>query len=235
MNNKKLKRYTIGFGDDGDWINNTSRSNSIHDSNIIIIPGGVDVSPTYYNEPRGLFTQVSEPSRRDIEESKALKYAFNEGLHGIGICRGAQLQCVMAGGKLIQHVTNHHSHHECKTIEGDTIVTNSIHHQMCYPWDLPKDEYIVLSWAENVSNKYLNGWNEDINFPDIAKTAEGNIIEPEVIWYPKKRWLGIQFHPEMMWFRNIHEEYTLSYLNQIINNVVNDPYYYHETYKHLVK
>jgi len=147
----------------------------------------------------------------------------------------AQLQTVMAGGKLVQHVTNHHHHHTCKTIDGDTIITNSIHHQMCYPWDLPTDEYIVLSWTEGISNTYLDGWDQEIKFPDIALTNEGKVIEPEIIWYPKKRWLGVQFHPEMMWFKSVEECYTLDYLNNVLNNVIDQPYYYHETHKHLTK
>ncbi len=85
---KQLKRITIGFGDDGDWIDNSIRTHNLKEADIIIIPGGVDVSPTYYNEPRGRYTQVGEPSNRDINESKALEYAFNEGLYAVGICRG---------------------------------------------------------------------------------------------------------------------------------------------------
>jgi len=88
MIKKRLKRYTVGFGDDGDWIDNTTRASSIHDADFIVIPGGIDVSPTYYKEPRGMYTQVGQPSNRDIHESKALRYSFNEGKYVIGICRG---------------------------------------------------------------------------------------------------------------------------------------------------
>lgn len=232
---KQLKRFTATYSDDGDWINNTKRARNLEEADIIIIPGGVDVSPTYYKEPRGAFTQVYHPSDRDIKESAALRYAFNEGKYAVGICRGNQLINVLAGGKLIQHVNNHHGQHVCNTIEGDTIRTNSIHHQMCYPWDLPTDEYIVLSWTEGISNTYLDGWDQEIKFPDIALTNEGKVIEPEIIWYPKKRWLGVQFHPEMMWFKSVEECYTLDYLNNVLNNVIDQPYYYHETHKHLIK
>lgn len=191
---KQLKRYTEGFGDDGDWIDNTIRVNNIKDADIVIIPGGVDIDTLLYNEPRGMFTQ--QPSLgRDEREIKALKTAYNEGKTGVLICRGAQLGTALAGGKLIQHVNHHMGTHDCKTLDDEIIETNSIHHQMCYPWDLPQDEYIVLSWTESLSDIYLNGYNQDIVFPEIAITDEGKIIEPEIIWYPKKRWLAIQFHP----------------------------------------
>ena len=225
---KELKRFTVGYGDDGDWILNSKLTNDIKGADIIIIPGGIDVGSSMYNEPRGHYTQAGEPGHRDEVESKALEYAFNEGLYGLGICRGAQLQTVLAGGKLVQHVTNHHGSHDCKTIDGDIIHTNSIHHQMCYPWDLPEDEYIVIAWTEGLSTTYLNGYNEEISFPNIALTEDGNVIEPEIIWYPKKRWLGAQWHPEMYWYKNVEENHALDYLNKVLQNVIQDPYYYHK-------
>jgi len=85
---KQLKRHTVTFGDDGDWIDNTIKAKNINEADIVIIPGGVDVSPTYYKEPKGIYTQASEPGYRDIHEGKALKLAFNEGKYAVGICRG---------------------------------------------------------------------------------------------------------------------------------------------------
>ncbi len=140
----------------------------------------------------------------------------------------AQLMTVLAGGKLIQHVSNHQGSHDCKTLTGDIIHTNSIHHQMCYPWNLPEDEYVVVSWTEGNSTCYLNGNDDEILFPDIALTENGEVIEPEIIWYPKKRWLGVQWHPEMYWYKNVEENHALSYLNTVLSNVMQDPYYYHK-------
>lgn len=88
---------------------------------------------------------------------------------------------------------------------------------MCYPWDV--DGYKLLGWSEDVSGSYLNGWNQQIEFPDIAKTAEGRIIEPEIIWYNKSRALGIQFHPEMMSYGGWP---IIDYLNKLIKRVYND-------------
>ncbi len=229
----KQTRFTIGYpgADDGDWIDNSVRVNNMQHADIIIGQGGVDINTDIYKEPRGIFTQL--PSyKRDTEDTYGLNFATNEGLIGVGICRNAQLMCALAGGRLIQHVNNHHGSHMCDTLDGDRLYTNSIHHQMCYPWDLPEDEYIVLAHTVGISDRYLNGYNEDIIFPEKA-LINGKIIEPEIVWYPKKRWLGIQFHPEMMWYKNIHEEATLSYLNNILKTVKNEPYFYHETYKQI--
>jgi len=197
MNKKnKLLRNTIAAyhtADDGDWIENTVRCNNSKHADIIIIPGGVDVDTAYYNEPRGKYTQTPYPSRDRLEEH-AIKYAWANGQYCIGICRGSQFQTILAGGKLIQHVTNHSGYHEVETIDNGPIHTNSIHHQMCYPWNLPEDDYIVLAYTLGNSTTYLDGWNNETEFPEIA-FENGLIKEPEIIWYPKLKSLAIQFHP----------------------------------------
>ena len=70
---------------------------------------------------------------------------------------------------------------------------NSCHHQMCYPYDLPKDEYEVLSWTEEISNKYVA--DAKVNFDETTLDENGAFKEPEMIWYPKTRCLGVQGHP----------------------------------------
>lgn len=74
---------------------------------------------------------------------------------------------------------------------------NSCHHQMCYPYNLKKDEYEVLSWTEGISRRYRAGI--ELEFPEFALDREGKFKEPEMIWYPKIRCLGVQGHPRNIW------------------------------------
>ncbi len=216
----KLKTYTVGYGDDGFWIEGSRNTNNIKEADILIIPGGLDINTELYGEARGKYT--GKPSlERDNKEIEAFKYAVEKGMMIVPICRGAQLSCVLSGGKLIQHVTNHSGDHECKTYDSDTILTNSIHHQMMYPWDIPADEYDLISWTESLSTTYLDGNDQEIEFPDIAK-INGKIIEPEIVWFKKTRTLAIQWHPEMLWYRNVAESYTLDYVNKLIRLAMED-------------
>jgi hypothetical protein len=59
---------------------------------------------------------------------------------------------------------------------------------MCNPFDLPKEDYRVLAWADNLSAIHLVENNIDLKVD----------IEPEVLYYPKSRHLGAQGHPEWM-------------------------------------
>lgn len=89
---------------------------------------------------------------------------------------------------------------------------NSCHHQLCYPYDLSKDEYEVLAWTEGLSKRYLADVPEEKLFPkEVALDEEGIIKEPEMIWYPKTRCLGVQGHPE--WGPG---KPALDYINKVI-------------------
>lgn len=73
---------------------------------------------------------------------------------------------------------------------------NSCHHQMCYPYNLPKDDYEVIAWTEEISNHYqVDKDAVDLDFPEHSLDDNGLFKEPEMIWYPKTRCLGVQGHP----------------------------------------
>lgn len=149
----------------------------------VVFTGGEDVDPSFYGSDanRKTFSNIA----RDKEE----RFYFNEAAkHHIpmaGICRGAQFLCVMNGGRLIQHVTNHSCSHAIKTSRGDTVNVTSTHHQMAFP---PEDAQ-VLAWAEPRLSKRYEG-------------ADGELLNPEFeyegVLYPQTRSLGMQWHPEVM-------------------------------------
>jgi len=212
----KFKTYSVGHGD-GYWIDN-SKETLWEEANIVIFPGGADINPAIYNEKVGSRTSFWEDN--DARHIEYYNRAIKDGKYIIGICRGAQLMCGMQnkiGGKLIQHVTGHHGNHAVKTYDGLELESNSIHHQMLYPWNMPKDSYKVLGWTEGISECYLNGDNKQNSFPDFALIKD-KVIEPEFVWFPKIRGLAVQGHPEMMGYnRQGHYGKTLGYLNRILN------------------
>ena len=181
--------FAIGWGD-AEWLtadSNFIESKSVADADLIIFPGGSDINPELYKQPVGRYTHFY----KNIDE-RQLEY-FHPYLgkkRFFGICRGLQLLTAMAGGELVQH-SSHPFFHRITTYDGKILGTNSLHHQQAYLGNLVENEdYQLLAWAENLSSMHLNGNDVDYDIPEDYK-------EPEVVYYPKIKAMGIQGHPEM--------------------------------------
>lgn len=167
----------------------------------LIIWGGADISPSIYDEPVGPHTGAGEAlSKRDEVEVGVINAAIANGIPIIGVCRGAQLLCALAGGKLHQHVTGHMGDHGIITDEGIEYVTSSIHHQMMDVTTLLPENYKMIAWSKlNLST-------------EVTQT-----VEPEIVYFPKIKGLAIQGHPEFMhpdcdfvdYCRKLVQEYLL--------------------------
>ena len=181
--------FAIGWGDaelltaDSNFIT----SKSVADADLIIFPGGSDINPELYKQPVGRYTHFY----KNIDE-RQLEY-FHPYLgkkRFFRICRGVQLLTAMAGGELVQH-SNHPFFHRITTYDAKILGTNSLHHQQAYLGNLVENEdYQLLAWSENLSSVHLNGNDVDYDIPEDYK-------EPEVVYYPKIKAMGIQGHPEM--------------------------------------
>jgi putative glutamine amidotransferase len=69
----------------------------------LLLPGGMDVDPVHYGEePHKLLEEVDPV--RDETELYLTKRALKEDMPILGICRGAQLMNVAAGGSLFQYI-----------------------------------------------------------------------------------------------------------------------------------
>lgn len=159
----------------------------------LVLWGGTDIHPSYYGEPAHQFNQVygqKSPSRRDVNEWKAMIYAKFNSIPIIGVCRGGQLLNVFAGARLIQHVFGHTSgNHLVTCTSGESLLTTSCHHQMMYPFDV---EHEMLAFSETShSGAYQAG-------PGCPAYDMKDKVEPEVVFFPAVRGLAIQGHPEWM-------------------------------------
>jgi gamma-glutamyl-gamma-aminobutyrate hydrolase PuuD len=155
---------------------------------LLVLWGGADISTTFYKQAKGMSDSSELMTSRDRGEKILAMAAINEGIPILGICRGAQLLCALGGGKLYQDVGNHgHGYHELH-IKGDTrkYVTNSCHHQMM----IPTSDMEVLGWSPCLSPvKHGNGSTDPIM---------DNNNEPEIVYFPKMKALGVQGHPEWL-------------------------------------
>jgi GMP synthase-like glutamine amidotransferase len=176
-----------------------------------ILWGGTDIHPSLYGAKRhGYNGAPPEPSTRDLWEWQALKYCKAHNIPTIGVCRGAQMQCAFAGGKLFQHVTGHTSgHHMMTTSTGEDILTTSAHHQML---DLTDTEHELLAWSKKAHSTCY--YAEESQTPKHVDMA--TFKEPEVVFFPTIRGLAIQGHPEWSKPDSLFAKYCLNLVSEYL-------------------
>lgn len=179
----------------------STNPNDLKSGDILVVHGGADISPSLYKKKKSRETFADDrPSARDMIEWAMMEHASKIGVPTIGICRGAQMLCALAGGYLVQHVNNHSGSHRVITVDGHSFITNSIHHQMMYPFDVKHE---LLGWTEDrLSNVYVS---ED--------TTVQVPVEPEFVYYPEVKGFAIQWHPEMMRAGEEATQYVINSIN----------------------
>lgn len=202
MNQKEYRIYVVGtsFGY-ASWIQG-NLTKKMKEADVVLFTGGEDISPSLYKESIGKNTYFGRPnsdglSYRDQYEVEAFKEARNLDIPMFGTCRGAQLLCCLAGGKLIQDMEHWQSHKLYFYDNEYTSGSNTLHHQMQYPYNMVKDEdYKILAHAIGQSPYFLDGNNKPIVMPE--RDSNNKVKEPEFVYYPKIKALGIQGHPKIL-------------------------------------
>ena len=187
MSTLALVRMGTGVADEiCDLFNNviTWKPGASYDA--IHFEGGGDIHPSLYRSKNTHSHVGNTLSSRDMVEQLAITEAIAQKALIIGSCRGAQLACAFAGGKLVQDVTNHANGrgHAVESKEGMHFDTTSVHHQQMYPWEIDHD---LLAWSHHpLSNHYLGDGVD----PTLVR------VEPEAVYFPQINALGFQWHPE---------------------------------------
>jgi putative glutamine amidotransferase len=186
--------------------------NEIVEEGVLVLWGGEDINPDIYNHPRHPFT--GSPSNRDIVEVHLAQYAIDNGIPIVGICRGAQLLCALAGGSLIQDVNGHSGpYHIIQDVRTKQLtVVNSLHHQQIYLEEMPKDSYVLLATSLSKTGEGMVGWGH------AWKQKEPIAVdyEPEAVWFPKIKGLAIQWHPEYLPDYHTSQDYVQQLVDEFI-------------------
>lgn len=176
----------------------------------LLISGGYDVDPQFYNEEPLEKLEAIYP-KRDIYEIKLIKYALKHKKPILGICRGFQILNVALGGSLYQDVSYrentfikhsqsaepHQATHNIDIDENSTLFkisgktqerVNSFHH---------------LALKNIGSNLKITAWAKDGVPEAIENTDDSSFI------------LGVQFHPEMMFKTSSFAEKIFQYFIEI--------------------
>lgn len=208
------------------WINEGNAvSTSFEDAEVVVFRGGQDINPAKYGQKGNSHLWNISAIRDEQEFDMFDKCVANKKII-VGICRGCQLATIKNGGILIQHVGHHYQNHDViGTIDGEKYKTNSIHHQMCFPYYLPKEKYNILAYCTKdmfypESQRKIEYYGEN-DLPFIPKgshqpLSKSNFAEPEMIWYPETLSLGIQGHPENL----TTDSKYIKYINKFLLNEI---------------
>ena len=160
----------------------------LHLADLLVIEGGVDIDWRLYATKAHPYTQG--PSiKRDLTEMGDIHLAMEYGIPVAGICRGAQLCNVIAGGTLIQHVDNHIGDHSIYAPSGEYIgVMTSVHHQQMLPNSQKNYELLAIAKGQATTRELA-----DIEL-GVFELQE-DIPEVEILWYPEEKFLCYQGHP----------------------------------------
>ncbi|MFW5980317.1 MAG: gamma-glutamyl-gamma-aminobutyrate hydrolase family protein [Halanaerobiales bacterium] len=181
----------------------------------ILLSGGPDINPGVYNarpESRcGKIVQI-----RDEFEIKLIKKVLEYDKPLLGICRGAQLINLVYGGTLYQHI--------------DDQQDNWYNHALTqFPrWYLAHEvELVKNTHLYNIFNKKILKTNSlhhqaikevGDGLKITARTKDGIVegIEDE----EKEFLLGVQWHPEMMYFKYEEQKEIFTYFIENIKDSI---------------
>lgn len=152
----------------------------------LILIGGQNVDPKYYNEDKNAFDDDFF-LERDEYEIELIKEAIKQRKPILGICRGMQLMNVFLGGSLHQNISGHWQETPSDTtchditieetsflndIFGSQAAINSLHHQ-CIK-DLAPDLSVITRDPRDETIEAVISNNSEIGF------------------------IGLQWHPELL-------------------------------------
>jgi putative glutamine amidotransferase len=154
----------------------------------LVLTGGTDIDPSNYGADADPDAYDPEPER-DRFELGLVAVAVAEAVPILGICRGAQLLNVWAGGSLHQHVAEHARY--------DSAIDEAVDVALVQPGtrlhDLYGDHLPINSLHHQTIDRLAPGWV-------IAARGAGG--EVEAVEWPGHDVLAVQWHPELLGTRS---------------------------------
>ena len=149
----------------------------------ILMPGGGDIDPTSYATEATSDEIYGVDPKQDAVDFSLVKWAIENSVPLLAICRGCQLVNVALGGTLVQHMEDDHRHKvhpvtvtgsEALGFTADVVESSCYHHQA------------------------IDKVGEGL---EVIATSEDGVVE--AIKIPSKAWAyGVQWHPEDNWAEN---------------------------------
>ncbi|MTB63972.1 gamma-glutamyl-gamma-aminobutyrate hydrolase family protein [Streptococcus sp. zg-86] len=166
----------------------------------LILTGGQNVLPHYYGQEKTIESENYHPNR-DRFEMALIEEAIKQQKPILGICRGMQLFNVAMGGSLHQEIPNH----------WQTSAANSPSH----PIHLQPDTPLSTIYGEKpMVNSFHRQAIDQLATPlQVIGQSEDQIIEA-VIMTEQTPFLGVQWHPEMLYENQVASQSLFNYFVQ---------------------
>jgi putative glutamine amidotransferase len=169
----------------------------------MLFPGGWDVDPPNYGEPREEETRDVDPAL-DSTEIALVRAAVDAGKPVFGICRGQQLINVALGGSLHQHIDGHDMHGRPRDLLSHPIEID------------PASELAAAATDRILSVNSLHHQSVKQVAPGLRATAHSPDGIVEGVESPDGMVVAVQCHPEELIDA---QRWTLSLLRRFVDRV----------------
>lgn len=174
----------------------------------LLIPGGVDVDPFYYNEEKHEKLEYTD-TKLDTLEIKILKYARNHFVPVLAICRGIQVANVAFGGSLYQDIP--------ALFPNPSVIIHRDKSFVYHDIDIVKNSlfFDITGFTQlNVNSSHHQGIKELGDGLVVSATSMDGMAEVIESAIKNHYLIGVQFHPEVMrkedeTFNHIFEHFLL--------------------------
>lgn len=161
----------------------------------IVFQGGNDVAPQSYGEQPLADGKWAGDAYRDQYELRIMKYALDNDLPVLAICRGMQLLNVYCGGTLYQDIA---TQQEGALMHRDAVAYDKIHHSIDF-----KGDNTLSRMYSDFPNPVVNSVHHQAvkevgdRLSVLAVSSEDGIVEAvEYTGASPGKVLGVQWHPE---------------------------------------
>ena len=184
--------------------------NILADLDGLVLIGGIDIDPSYYNE-KAIEGLGEVDSIRDISDLTLIKLATDINLPILGICRGEQGLNIALGGTLYQDIP---SQLKTEINHSQTEVGSEPTHIV----NIEPDSRLakILGTTSLMTNSFHHQSVKDVapHFRAVAHSEDGVIEAIEA--YPHRNILAVQWHPE----KNVLAGDTV--MLKLFENLLND-------------
>jgi putative glutamine amidotransferase len=158
----------------------------------LLLPGGEDIDPANYNEER--HPQLGSTDReRDRTEMLMTRWAIEEGMPVLGVCRGVQVINVVCGGTLFQDLTSQRPDLHKHDYFPPSFERFRISHQVLIEPDSRLAQ--ALGSVHEVNSMHHQGIKELGRGVRVVGIAEDGLAE--AVEVPELPFIvGVQWHPE---------------------------------------